>query len=161
MVRQQEDESMDMSDLNSQRARITKIEAAVEHVSAQVSQLSGSFSVLSERLSPFLSKVEEHDRALMGHDGEAGLIYKANKAMELQDNLRIIMNGREGQGGMLNMLAVLQVQVNTLIEQNRSQADERRWFTRIVLGILIAGLLSGFAYLLATHGISFAGQVVP
>jgi hypothetical protein len=148
-------------DLCLQNDRISRVEIAVDKIATQVGELGNAFAILTERLNPILAKVEEHDRTLLGCNGEVGLVAKVETAMDIQESLRMLLKGREGQGGMMTILTVLGVQVQTLIDQNKSRTEERTWLTRVVVGMLVAGTISAFAYLLATHGLSFLGQPVP
>lgn len=58
----------------SQTDRILRIEKSVDEIGDKVSQIAGSVDILVVKITPFIEKVSEHDRALRGSNGDVGIV---------------------------------------------------------------------------------------
>jgi hypothetical protein len=54
--------------------RIARIERTVDEIGEKVSQIATSVDVLVVKLAPVIDKVQDHDRALRGSNGDPGIV---------------------------------------------------------------------------------------
>jgi hypothetical protein len=139
----------------TQTDRIGRIEEAVNGISAQVSALVTEFQVLKGKVEPVLAKVEEHDTALYGSNGNVGIVSdvaRVSKALDVLDELNGALKGVGDKPGLISV-------ISTLSEQMKEGKDTNKWVSRVVLGWVIATTLGGIYYLFLSHPLAVTGVI--
>jgi hypothetical protein len=114
-----------------QEKRIQRIEAAVDKIGVEVSQIAVDVGTIKTRIEPFFEVVHSHERALRGANGDVGLTAKVAGASKAMDELTQALRGNEGKPGLLSDINEINKYVSDL-------KDERKWVFRLILGIVLA-----------------------
>jgi hypothetical protein len=82
-------------------------------------------------MEPFIEMVGIHDRALRGTNGDIGITAKVTKAAEAMADLTLALRGRADEPGLI-------ADIHSLKKWTAEMKDERKWLTRLVIGIVLA-----------------------
>jgi hypothetical protein len=115
----------------SQKDRIERLEGAVDKIGEEVSQIATNVNTIKVKIEPFFDMVQSHDRALRGMNGDVGLTAKVACASQAMAELTHALRGDKGEQGLL-------ADILTLKKWVADMKDERKWLTRLVVGIVLA-----------------------
>jgi hypothetical protein len=115
----------------SQKDRIERLEGAVDKIGEEVSQIAVDVSTIKTRMEPLIEMVGIHDRALRGTNGDIGITAKVTKAAEAMADLTLALRGRADEPGLIG-------DIHSLKKWTAEMKDERKWLTRLVIGIVLA-----------------------
>ena len=76
-------------------------------------------------------KVEEHDRALYGNNGNVGVVAKVVSSVETLEDLKMALRGKGEEPGLI-------ADIRTLMNWMGDWKDERKWINRLLIGLAIA-----------------------
>jgi hypothetical protein len=123
-----------------QENRIQRIEAAVDKIGVEVSQIAVDVGTIKTRIEPFFEVVQSHERALRGANGDVGLTAKVAGAAQAMAEFTVALKGDKGETGLIADIHGMKKWMGELKE-------ERVWLIRLVLGIVIAEVV-GLLFLL-------------
>jgi uncharacterized protein (UPF0335 family) len=115
----------------SQKERIERLEGAVGKIGGEVSQIAADVNIIKVQIQPFIEMVGGHDRALRGSNGDIGLNAKVANAVEAMGDLTLALRGQGNEAGLITDILSLKKWMAEL-------RDERKWLTRLVIGIVLA-----------------------
>ena len=118
----------------TQENRITRIENTVGEIGSKVNTIAADVTVIRASTEAMAAKVEEHDRALYGNNGNVGVVAKVVQSVEKLEDLAIALRGKGEEPGLI-------AEIRNLMNYVGEQKDERKWMTRAVIGVVIAQLL--------------------
>jgi hypothetical protein len=132
----------------TQEGRITRIETAVTAIGEQVTTLVTSVNELKTKVEPVMARVEEHDRALYGNNGTVGIVAKVANSLEVLDDLKLALRGKEEEPGLIAVIKELSDKVNDI-------TDERKWLLRLLIGAVLLFAVGGIYSLFVQNGIGW------
>jgi hypothetical protein len=113
------------------RRTTSLIEAAVDKIGVEVSQIAVDVGTIKTRIGSFFEVVQSHERALRGANGDVGLTAKVAGASQAMADLTLALRGEKGEQGLI-------AEILTLKKWMAELKDERKWLTRLVMGIVLA-----------------------
>jgi hypothetical protein len=125
----------------TQENRITNIEKNVLEISAQATNIAHSVDLLVQKLDPIIEKVQEHDRALRGSNGDMGIVAKVASMSDTVNSLHVTIKGKDEDAGLVG-------DVSEIGKTIKEWADNQRWLFRLVVGWLVTTILGALAYLI-------------
>jgi len=105
-----------------------------DHPCINIEKIKGEIELIKSQISAIHECEQEQIRTIKGNNGNVGLVAKMSKLEEVVESLVIIMDGKDGNSGMLFKMTLL-------IKSMEDIADNRKWFTRQVLGWVITFLM--------------------
>jgi len=114
-----------------QEGRITRIEASVKVITEKVNRVAEDVSVIRANTEAMATKVEEHDRALYGNNGNIGVVAKVVSSVEALEDLKMALRGKGEDPGLI-------ADIRTLMNWMGDWKDERKWINRLLIGLVVA-----------------------
>jgi hypothetical protein len=114
--------------------RIVRIEESVGDIGKKVDALSDTVLVLSQKIGPFLEKVEDHERTLQGSAGDIGLVAMNAETHKKTDEIYKLMRGEGEYPGIVGLLAELK-------KKMLSNEDTQKWLVRLTAGAIILSVI--------------------
>ena len=118
-----------------QEGRISRIETSVEVITEKVNRVAEDVSVIRANTEAMAAKVEEHDRALYGNNGNVGMVAKVMQSVEKLEDLAVALRGKGEEPGLIS-------EIRNLMNYVGEQKDERKWLVRAVTGVVITQLIA-------------------
>jgi len=127
----------------TQTERINRIEQNVQELSTQAMSIAHSVDLLVQKIEPIIERVNEHDRALRGSNGDMGLVAKVAGMAETVASLNITIKGKDEDAGLVG-------DVSDIGKTIKEWADNQKWLFRLVVGWLITTALAALIYVITT-----------
>jgi hypothetical protein len=120
-----------MTEPSSHKERNERIEGGVDKIGSEVSKIAADANTIKTRMEPLIEMVGIHDRTLRGTNGDIGITAKVTKAAEAMADLTLALRGRADEPGLI-------ADIHSLKKWTAEMKDERKWLTRLVIGIVLA-----------------------
>lgn len=108
---------------NTESARLSRLELAVQRIEDKLSRISCEFADFKLHVEQML---EDHQSALYGDKGKAGLIGQAGTLEEL----RIALKGYGKEPGLIS-------EIHSLTKKMAEWDEGRKWMNRLIVGVLV------------------------
>ena len=125
----------------TQTDRIGRIEDSVKEISNQTKDIAHSVEILVLKMEPIIEKVNQHERALRGSNGDVGMVAKVSGMTEVVNDLHLMIKGRGEDTGMAG-------DVSDIGKTVKAWADNQKWLFRLIVGWLIITALGAFLYVI-------------
>ena len=115
----------------TQEQRITRIENTVGEIGEKVNTIAADVTVIRASTVAMTAKVEEHDQALYGNNGNVGIVAKVVSSMETLEDLKVALRGKGEEPGLIS-------DIRTLMDWMGEWKDGRKWINRLLVGLAVA-----------------------
>jgi len=118
----------------TQEDRITRIEGTVTAIDGKLDAINTNQAKIMTCLDIYMKKVDEHDAILKGENGDVGVVAKVAQAVDILDELKIALKGKEDKPGLI-------AAIDVLVKRAASTDDDKVWLRRLIIGTVITWML--------------------